>query len=118
MGEKEELSALVDGHGRAQRGREEACPGATRASRGRGRVRGVSIGRRLLPARKNYRKSEDIDLRLPQASMALDGVPRMGSPRVKGGIQEARSLAHGAHSEGSDGPGWPVRATSPPALQA
>ena len=84
-------------------------------------VTGYAEYRASLAARKNYRKAEDIDLRLPQASTALGGAPRMRNyartedepPRVEGGVQQARwrlrVLARGGgHSEGSDEPGRPV----------
>lgn len=56
--------------------------GEQQAGVGAGRTRGAGDGvrrasRASLAARKNYRKAEDIDLKLPQASTALGGAPRM-----------------------------------------
>lgn len=103
--------------------------GEQQAGVGAGRTRGAGDGvrrasRASLAARKNYRKAEDIDLKLPQASTALGGAPRMRKSATTLGRRRAaasgrrrsastqaasRTLARGGgHSEGSDGPGRPV----------
>ena len=52
-------------------------------------VTGYAEYRTSLVERKNYRKAEDIDLRLPQASTAMGAAPRMRNyPRTEEGRRE------------------------------
>ena len=52
-------------------------------------VTGYAEYRASLAGRKNYRKAEDIGLRLPQASTAFGGAPRMRNyPRTEEGRRE------------------------------
>ena len=61
---------------------------------------GYAEYRASLAARKNYRKAEDIDLKLPQASTTLGGVPRMRNyARTEEGRREWKE-AFGKHAGG------------------